>query len=107
MSRIKQYYDEEIRAAARDNADVIDADYCYDQFKTENMDRDVIGNTSVDDIKSSLRLLNPKSSDEIRRYTDYLNRSLDFEVKNYNRATVIKMIRGKINQFKKLKPERI
>jgi hypothetical protein len=36
MSRIKDHYDEQIRAAARDNSDVIDADYCYDQYlKTE------------------------------------------------------------------------
>jgi hypothetical protein len=110
MSRIKEHYDEEIRAAARDKADVLDADYRYEEYlKTNNrqiMERDVIGNTSADDIRSSLRLLNPKSSEEIRRYTDYLNRSLDYEVKNHNRATVIKMIRAKINQYKKLKPER-
>ncbi|HLN56106.1 MAG TPA: hypothetical protein VK207_08940 [Bacteroidales bacterium] len=69
--------------------------------------KDILGNTSADDIRSSLRLMNPKSSDEIRRYTEYLNNSLDFEVKNRNRATVVMMIKAKLNRIKKQKPERV
>jgi hypothetical protein len=69
--------------------------------------REFFGNTSVDDIRVDLRRMNPKSSDEIRSYLEYLNTSLDFEVKNLNRATAIKLIRSKINHIKKLKPERI
>ena len=65
---------------------------------------DVINHTSVDDIRSSLRLMNPETTDEMRRYLDYMNRSYDYEVKNSNRASVIKLLRAKINQLKKFKP---
>lgn len=63
--------------------------------------------TSADDMRSSLKLINPKSSEEIRKYLEYLNESLNDEVKNRNRASVIKMLRTKINQIKKQKPERV
>jgi uncharacterized FlaG/YvyC family protein len=66
----------------------------------------VINHTSVDDIRSSLRLMNPETSDEIRKYLDYFNRSLDFEVKNKNRGSVIRMLQAKINKVKKQKPVR-
>lgn len=62
-------------------------------------------NTSVDDIRSTLHLMNPKTSEEIRKYLIYLNENFDYEVKNRNRSSVIKMLRSKINQIKKLKPE--
>jgi hypothetical protein len=68
------------------------------------MARDVINNTSVDDIRSSLALMNPKTRFEIRDDLDYLNRGLDYEVKNRNRSSVIMMLRAKINKIKKLKP---
>lgn len=68
---------------------------------------DVINHTSVDDIRGTLKLMDPKSSEEIRKYLDYFNRSLDFEVKNKNRSSVIKLLRAKINQVKKQKPERV
>lgn len=60
--------------------------------------------TSVDDIRSSLKLMNPKTSFEIREDVDFLNRCLDFEIKMRNRASVIKMLRAKINKLKNLKP---
>ena len=64
----------------------------------------VINHTSVDDIKGTLALMNPKTSFEIRDDIEYLNRSLDYEVKNQNRSTVIRMLQVKINKVKKLKP---
>lgn len=59
---------------------------------------------SVDDIRCSLHLMNPKTGFEIRDSLDYLNRSMDYEVKNHNRSTVLKMLRAKVNKLKKLKP---
>jgi hypothetical protein len=68
------------------------------------MARDVINHTSVDDMSSSLRHMNPKTSFEIANDLDYLNRSLDYEVKNRNRSSVINLLKAKINKIKKLKP---
>ena len=64
----------------------------------------VINNTSIDDIRSSLQLMNPRTGFEIREDLDYLNRSLDYEVKNMNRVSVIRLLQAKINKVKKLKP---
>ena len=64
----------------------------------------IIVNTSVDDLISSLRLRDPKTSFEIRDTLEFLNLNLNYEVKNKNRATVIRMLQAKINKVKKLKP---
>lgn len=67
----------------------------------------VINHTSVEDIAGSLKLMDPKTGFEIRNGLEYLNRSLDYEVKNQNRSSVIKLLRAKINKVKKLKPGEI
>jgi hypothetical protein len=59
---------------------------------------------SVDDIRCSLRLMNPRTAYEIRDDLAYLNRSMDYEVKNQNRVTVIRMLQAKINTLKKQRP---
>lgn len=64
----------------------------------------IINHTSVEDITGTLKLMNPKTSFEIRNDLEYLNRSLDYEVKNQNRSTVIRLLQAKINKVKKLKP---
>lgn len=61
----------------------------------------VINHTSVEDIASTLKLMNPKTSFEIRNDLEYLNRSLDYEVKNQNRSIVIRLLQAKINKVKK------
>lgn len=66
----------------------------------------IIVNTSADDLRSSLKLINPKTGFEIRECTEMLNKNLDYEVKNRNRASVTGMLKSKINQVKKLRPGR-
>jgi hypothetical protein len=61
----------------------------------------VINNTSVDDIRSSLNLMNPIIPFDIREDIDYLRRSLNYEVKNQNRSTVIKMLQVKLRKIEK------
>ncbi len=56
---------------------------------------------SVDDIRCTLQLINPKSRFEIRENLNQLNYSLDFEVKNKNRISVIRLLQSKINKLKK------
>jgi hypothetical protein len=59
--------------------------------------RDVIVNTSVDDIRSSLHFVTGKPGD-----IEYLKRSLDYEIKESNRTTVIKMLQAKIKKLESL-----
>jgi len=59
---------------------------------------------SVEDIRCTLKFMNPKTGFKIREDLDYLNRSLDYEVKNMNRVSVIRLLQAKINKVKKLKP---
>jgi hypothetical protein len=66
----------------------------------------IINNTSADDLNSSLKLINPQTGFEIRDTLEMLNSSLDNEVKNRNRASVLKMLKAKINKIKKMKPGR-
>jgi hypothetical protein len=66
----------------------------------------IIVNTSVDDISSSLRLINPKTGYDIREDITMLNHNLAYEAKNKNRTAVLKLLRAKINKIKKLKPGR-
>lgn len=56
---------------------------------------------SVDDIKCSLCFVEPKNPSHAKADLKYLQDSLADEKKNKNRATVLKMIQGKINSIKK------
>lgn len=58
---------------------------------------------SVDDGRSSLRLLDPKNNEERNRYIKYLKEELDGEYRNRFRSTIIKMLDVKIKQLEKLK----
>jgi hypothetical protein len=71
--------------------------------------RDVINNTSVDDIKSTLNLLcwidENRPDRDPRKIADtitYLRRSLEYEPSYKNRISVIKMLQSKIKQLEKL-----
>jgi hypothetical protein len=64
----------------------------------------LLNNTSVDDMSSSLKLMNPKTAFEIRDDLELLNDSLANETKFRNRATVVRLLQAKINKVKKLKP---
>lgn len=56
---------------------------------------------SVDDIRCSLELLNPKNHQDIESVLKYLQSSIDDEKQNKNRATVIRMIKSKIKKINK------
>ena len=56
---------------------------------------------SVDDIRCSLQHRNPQKPSEIREDIAWLNMNLDYEVKNKNRSSVIKLIRGAIRRHEK------
>lgn len=58
-----------------------------------------LGNT--DDIRCSIRLMNPGTEKDILDQLDYLERSLAAERKNYNRFGVVKMIESKIRKLQK------
>lgn len=58
---------------------------------------------SVDDGRSSLGLLDPKTDEERNRYIKYLKEELDGEYRNRFRSTIIKMLDTKIRQLEKLK----
>lgn len=58
---------------------------------------------SIDDIRCSLRNLNPKTDAQRHEYIDYLSMSYKTEAnKIIPRATVLKMINVKIKQLSKL-----
>ena len=57
---------------------------------------------SVDDLRSSLALVDPKDDEDRHRYIKYLNDELIEERGRY-RSTIIKMLDVKIRQLKKLK----
>lgn len=58
---------------------------------------------SVDDLRSSLRLMNPETDEDQNRYIKGLTEELDDEYRNRFRSTIIKMLDVKIRQLKKLK----
>lgn len=58
---------------------------------------------SVDDLRSSLRLMNPETDEDRNRYIKGLTEELDDEYRNRFRSTIIKMLDVKIRQLKKLK----
>ena len=58
---------------------------------------------SVDDLRSSLRLMNPDTNEDRNRYIKWLTEELDDEYRNRFRSTIIKMLDVKIRQLKKLK----
>lgn len=58
---------------------------------------------SVDDLRSSLRLMNPETDEDRNRYIKGLTEELDDEYRNRFRSTIIKMIDVKIRQLKKMK----
>lgn len=58
---------------------------------------------SVDDLRSSLALINPKDDEDRHRYIKALNDELDDEYRGRYRSTIIKMLDAKIRQLKKLK----
>lgn len=58
---------------------------------------------SVDDLRSSLRLMTPETDEDRNRYIKGLTEELDDEYRNRFRSTIIKMLEAKIRQLKKLK----
>lgn len=58
---------------------------------------------SVDDLRSSLRLMNPETDEDRNRYIKGLTEELEDEYRNRFRSTIIKMLDVKIRQLKKLK----
>jgi hypothetical protein len=68
------------------------------------MEIDVIQHQgSVEDMISSLRHMNPQSTADQKWLLEFLRNSLDYEVKNKNRTSVIRMLYGKIDRVKKYK----
>jgi hypothetical protein len=66
--------------------------------------RNAIGNVgSVDDIRSSLALINPTEESDINKTLDWLRKSVIEERRMKNRASVIKMVKAKINVLVKYK----
>ena len=58
---------------------------------------------SVDDLRSSLALVDPKDDEDRNRYIKYLNDELIEERRVKGRATIIWMLEAKIGKLKKLK----
>ena len=56
---------------------------------------------SVDDIRSSIRLIDPKEPAFAKKDLHYLEKSLEYEKINKNRSSVIKMIQAKMNAINK------
>lgn len=63
----------------------------------------LINHTSADDMKISLKHINPTSLRELSRDIDYLRDSLNDEVANSNRSTVIKALQVKLRKLEKSK----
>lgn len=61
----------------------------------------LINHTSVDDMKISLKHINPSSLRELNRDIDYLRRSLNDEVENKNRPSAIKFLQMKVAKLEK------
>jgi len=53
---------------------------------------------SVEDIRCSLQHRVPQTPSEMREDIEWLNKNLDYEVKNKNRSSVIKLIRSTIKR---------
>lgn len=71
----------------------------FNLYKMEHL----INHTSADDMKVSLKHINPTSLRELNRDIDYLRKSLNNEVANSNRPTVIKALQVKIRKLEKEK----
>ncbi len=56
---------------------------------------------SVDDIRCSLQHRNPQKPSEIREDIAWLNENLNYEIRNKNRSSVIKLIRSAIRRYEK------
>jgi len=54
---------------------------------------------SIDDIRNSLKHLNPKNNKEAKKILDYLNSSWDDEIRHKGRKTVLLLIDAKTNQI--------
>jgi hypothetical protein len=63
----------------------------------------LINHTSADDMKISLKHINPTSLRELNNYLDYLRRSLNDEVSKRNRPTMVKALQVKLRQLEKVK----
>jgi len=57
----------------------------------------------IEGMRGSLKLMNPQSNADKQWILSYLVVSLDYEVKNKNRVTVIRLLQGKIDKVKKFK----
>jgi hypothetical protein len=62
----------------------------------------ISNNGSVEDIRGSLRHMNPTTKTGINEYLDYLNFSFIYEITNKNRNAVRAMLEAKINKLKKM-----
>jgi hypothetical protein len=60
-----------------------------------------INHTSVDDMRSSVALMNPESKIEIRSVIDRLSIALSDELRNKMRTSVITLLNKKINSLEK------
>ena len=58
---------------------------------------------SVDDLRSSRALVDPKDDEDRHRYIKYLNDELIEERRVKGRATIIRMLEAKIGKLKKMK----
>lgn len=54
---------------------------------------------SVDDLRSSLALVDPKDDEDRHRYIKYLNDELIEERRTIGRATIIRMLETKIGKL--------
>ena len=62
---------------------------------------------SIEDMRGSLKLMNPQSNADKQWILSFLVLSLDYEIKNKNRVTVIRLLQEKINSVKKYKDDKI
>lgn len=65
------------------------------KIKTEFM----LVDTSVDDLRSSLALMNPTTDAQIESDAQILRENISYESRNKNRSTVIKMLQVKLENI--------
>lgn len=58
-------------------------------------------NTSIEDMTSSIRLLNPKEPSEAKKFIEELQYNIMVEGQNRNRSSVIKLLKNKITSILK------
>jgi hypothetical protein len=66
------------------------------------MSMSILNHTSVEDLTSSLRLMNPISKRELQDCIQLLRNSLNDEIADRNRSSVIKVLSNKIKKLNKL-----